>query len=163
MFAQRDNLVSFDNCRTPWKWLFVHFDMFLIIPTIVTEVEVDHRDPPETLSINGDANINDDPLPAIEEFHVSGDANTNNDPLPALEGLQISGDAFPGREIQATGFAINGTVSCTFNWVHQSANGSIEYIEGTTIPTYIATFGDVGSFLGVKVIPIDEMANKVMP
>ncbi|PWA47359.1 serine/threonine/dual specificity protein kinase, catalytic domain-containing protein [Artemisia annua] len=29
------------------------------VPTLVIEVEVDHRDPPEAISINGDANINE--------------------------------------------------------------------------------------------------------
>lgn len=37
-----------------------------------------------------------------------------DDPLPAIEGLQISGEAFPGRELQASGYSINGTTSCNF-------------------------------------------------
>lgn len=38
----------------------------------------------------------------------------DDDPLPAVEGLQISGEAFPGRELQASGYSINGTTSCNF-------------------------------------------------
>jgi len=41
-------------------------------------------------------------------------AAADDDPLPAIEGLQISGEAFPGRELQACGYSINGTTSCNF-------------------------------------------------
>jgi hypothetical protein len=34
--------------------------------------------------------------------------------LPAIDGLQITGEAFPGRELQASGYSINGTTSCNF-------------------------------------------------
>lgn len=39
---------------------------------------------------------------------------SDDDPLPAIEGLQISGEAFPGQELQACGYSINGTTSCNF-------------------------------------------------
>ena len=38
----------------------------------------------------------------------------DDDPLPAIEALQISGEAFPGQELQACGYSINGTTSCNF-------------------------------------------------
>lgn len=41
-------------------------------------------------------------------------AAADDDPSPAIEGLQISGDTFPGRELQASGYSINGTTSCNF-------------------------------------------------
>jgi hypothetical protein len=41
-------------------------------------------------------------------------AAAEDDPLPAIDGLRITGDAFPGREIQASGYSINGTTSCNF-------------------------------------------------
>lgn len=41
-------------------------------------------------------------------------AAADEDPLPAVEGLQISGEAYPGRELQASGYSTNGTTSCNF-------------------------------------------------
>ena len=41
-------------------------------------------------------------------------AAADDDPLPAIRDLQISGDAFPGQELQACGYSINGTTSCNF-------------------------------------------------
>lgn len=34
--------------------------------------------------------------------------------MPAIEGLKIFGEAFPGREVQACGYSINGTTNCNF-------------------------------------------------
>jgi len=41
-------------------------------------------------------------------------AVAEDDPLPAIDGLRITGEAFPGRELQASGYSINGTTSCNF-------------------------------------------------
>lgn len=41
-------------------------------------------------------------------------AVAEDDPLPAIEGLRITGEAFPGRELQASGYSIHGTTSCNF-------------------------------------------------
>lgn len=41
-------------------------------------------------------------------------AAADDDPLPAIEGLQILGEAYPGHELQACGYSINGTTSCNF-------------------------------------------------
>lgn len=42
----------------------------------------------------------------------------DDEPLPAVEGLQISGEAFPGQELKASGYSINGTTSCNFEVWH---------------------------------------------
>lgn len=39
---------------------------------------------------------------------------SDDDPLPGIEALQISGEAFPGQDLQACGYSINGTTSCNF-------------------------------------------------
>ncbi|KAK8945459.1 hypothetical protein KSP40_PGU010335 [Platanthera guangdongensis] len=52
--------------------------------------------------------------PVLEEPSSSFSEAADDDPVPAIEGLQISGDAFPGRELQACGYSINGTTSCNF-------------------------------------------------
>lgn len=41
-------------------------------------------------------------------------AEVDDDPLPALEDLQIFGEPFPGRELLACGYSINGTTICNF-------------------------------------------------
>ena len=41
-------------------------------------------------------------------------AAAEDDPLPAIDGLRITGEAFPGKELQASGYSINGTTSCNF-------------------------------------------------
>lgn len=41
-------------------------------------------------------------------------AVAEDDPLPAIDGLRITGEAFPGKELQASGYSINGTTSCNF-------------------------------------------------
>lgn len=38
----------------------------------------------------------------------------DDDPLPAIDSLQISGDAYPGNELLASGYSINGTTTCNF-------------------------------------------------
>lgn len=34
--------------------------------------------------------------------------------LPAIKDLQIYGEAFPGNQIKACGYSINGTAACNF-------------------------------------------------
>jgi hypothetical protein len=41
-------------------------------------------------------------------------AAAEDDPLPGIDGLRITGEAFPGRELQACGYSIDGTTSCNF-------------------------------------------------
>ena len=45
----------------------------------------------------------------FHEYAVAEDG-----PLPAIDGLRITGEAFPGKELQASGYSINGTTSCNF-------------------------------------------------
>ncbi|GKF43441.1 hypothetical protein Tco_0129993, partial [Tanacetum coccineum] len=84
------------------------------------------------------------------------DTPVNNDSLPSIEGFNIVGDAIPGGELCACGFAVNGASLCMFQWVRQFANGSFEYIQGATNPTYIVGLGDVGTYLRVEAIPMDD-------
>jgi hypothetical protein len=37
-----------------------------------------------------------------------------DDPLPGIEGLRITGEPFPGQELRAGGYSINGTTTCNF-------------------------------------------------
>ncbi|GJR88422.1 kinase RLK-Pelle-CrRLK1L-1 family protein [Tanacetum coccineum] len=114
------------------------------VPTLVSEVEVDQTDTP-----------------------------VNNDSLPSIEGFNIVGDAIPGGELCACGFAVNGASLCMFQWVRQFTNGTREYIDGATNPTYIVGLGDVGTYLSVEAIPMDDegrqgnlskcLANKGLP
>jgi hypothetical protein len=41
-------------------------------------------------------------------------APAEDDLLPGIEGLRITGEAFPGRELQASGYSTDGTTSCMF-------------------------------------------------
>lgn len=41
-------------------------------------------------------------------------AAAEDDPLPGIDGLRITGKAFPGIELQASGYSITGTTSCNF-------------------------------------------------
>ncbi|KAI3687857.1 hypothetical protein L1987_81560 [Smallanthus sonchifolius] len=49
--------------------------------------------------------------------------------------FHISGDAFPGRELQASGYSVNGTTSCNFEWVRHMEDGSANYIDGQVDPS----------------------------
>ncbi|PWA94065.1 hypothetical protein CTI12_AA019090 [Artemisia annua] len=93
-------------------------------------------------------------------LHISGYENENHDdiekPLPTIEGLQILGDAFPGHEIQASGYSRNGTTHCGFEWVRHLPDGSVNYIEGATQPKYTVTADDAGAYLAVEVQPLDD-------
>ncbi|KAM0002830.1 hypothetical protein Hdeb2414_s0311g00864431 [Helianthus debilis subsp. tardiflorus] len=109
----------------------------------------------------------------------------DDDPLPAVEQLQISGEPLPGRELQASGYSINGTTSCNFEWVRHMEDGSVSYIEGTPPygltplffnnfihfdwricetgakqPTYLVTADDVDTYLAIEVQPMDNRKRK---
>ncbi|PWA78823.1 protein kinase-like domain, Concanavalin A-like lectin/glucanase domain protein [Artemisia annua] len=114
--------------------------------------------------------INNHRLPSIVEeqpsfSYLEADNSKENDSvwagddinksLPSIEGLQVSGEAIPGHEIQACGYAVNGTTCCAFRWVRQLQDGSISYIEGATNPVYIVTADDVDRYIAVEVQPTD--------
>ncbi|GAB4835502.1 hypothetical protein Ancab_000411 [Ancistrocladus abbreviatus] len=84
----------------------------------------------------------------------------DDDPLPAIEGLQISGEAYPGRVLEASGYSINGTTCCNFEWVRHLEDGSINYIEGAKQPTYLVTADDVDTCLAIEIQPLDERKRK---
>ncbi|KAJ4829645.1 hypothetical protein Tsubulata_035704 [Turnera subulata] len=98
--------------------------------------------------------------PVLEEPSSSFSEAADDDPLPAIEGLQISGEAFPGRELQACGYSINGTTSCNFEWVRHLEDGSVNYIEGAKQPNYLVTADDVDTYLAIEVQPLDDRKRK---
>ncbi|KAJ0081150.1 hypothetical protein Patl1_12426 [Pistacia atlantica] len=98
--------------------------------------------------------------PVLEEPASSFSEAADDDPLPAIEALQISGEAFPGRQLQACGYSINGTTSCNFEWVRHLEDGSVNYIEGAKQPNYLVTADDVDSYLAIEVQPLDERKRK---
>ncbi|KAG9449990.1 hypothetical protein H6P81_009955 [Aristolochia fimbriata] len=98
--------------------------------------------------------------PVLEEPSSSFSEAADDDPLPAIEGLQIAGEAFPGRELQACGYSINGTTSCNFEWVRYLEDGSVHYIVGAKQPNYLVTADDVDSYLAIEVQPLDNRKRK---
>lgn len=98
--------------------------------------------------------------PVLEEPSSSFSEAADDDPLPAIEGLQISGEAFPGWELQACGYSINGTTSCNFEWVRHLEDGSVNYIDGAKQPNYLVTADDVDTYLAIEVQPLDNRKRK---
>ncbi|KAM1041501.1 hypothetical protein ACFX2I_030652 [Malus domestica] len=98
--------------------------------------------------------------PVMEEGSSTYSEAADDDPLPAIEGLQISGEAFPGHELQACGYSINGTTSCNFEWVRHLQDGSVNYIDGAKQPNYLVTADDVDSYLAIEVQPLDNRKRK---
>ncbi|XP_077253682.1 uncharacterized protein LOC143892722 isoform X2 [Tasmannia lanceolata] len=98
-------------------------------------------------------------LPRVLE-EPSSSFSQQDDPLPAIESLEISGEGFPGQELQACGYSINGTTSCNFEWVHYSEDGSVKYIVGAKQPNYLVTADDVDSYLAIEVQPLDDRKRK---
>ncbi|KAK9113763.1 hypothetical protein Syun_020560 [Stephania yunnanensis] len=98
--------------------------------------------------------------PVLEEPSSSLSEAAEDDPLPGIDSLQISGEAFPGRELQASGYSINGTTNCNFEWVRYLEDGSVNYIEGAKQPNYLVTADDVDSYLAIEVQPLDNRKRK---
>ncbi|XP_020546952.1 uncharacterized protein LOC105179356 isoform X2 [Sesamum indicum] len=96
--------------------------------------------------------------PVLEE--PSSSFSEDDDPLPAIEGLQISGEAFPGQQLQACGYSINGTTSCNFEWVRHLEDGSFNYVDGAKQPNYLVTADDVDTYLAIEVQPLDDRKRK---
>ncbi|XP_039058858.1 uncharacterized protein LOC120202511 isoform X3 [Hibiscus syriacus] len=127
------------------------------------------REPPSNWGLgNSPYTAHDDPsssypafLPSVlEEPSSSFSEAAEDDPLPAIEGLQISGEAYPGRELQASGYSINGTTSCNFEWVRHMEDGSVNYIEGAKQPNYLVNADDVDTYLAIEVQPLDNRKRK---
>ncbi|KAG5247596.1 Retrotransposon gag protein [Salix suchowensis] len=134
------------------------------------EVQLDKREPQANWGSGNPiySNTLDDPgssfspflPPVLEEPSSSVSEAADDDPLPAIEGLQISGEALPGRELQASGYSINGTTSCNFEWVRHLEDGSVNYIEGAKQPNYLVTADDVETYLAIEVQPLDDRKRK---
>lgn len=98
-------------------------------------------------------------LPPVPEVAISS-ISEEDDPLPAIEGLKIFGESFPGREVQACGYSINGTTKCNFEWVRHLEDGSVNQIKGAKNPVYFVTADDVNSHLAIEVQPMDNRDRK---
>ncbi|GMI67160.1 hypothetical protein like AT5G23490 [Hibiscus trionum] len=98
--------------------------------------------------------------PVLEENSSSFSEAAEDDLLPAIEGLQISGEAYPGKELQACGYSVNGTTSCNFEWVRHMEDGSVNYINGAKQPNYLVTADDVDTYLAIEVQPLDNSNRK---
>ncbi|KAE8791884.1 hypothetical protein D1007_33510 [Hordeum vulgare] len=102
---------------------------------------------PSLASGPDDGNLTYPYLPTIlEEPSTYFSEVAEDDPLPAIDGLRITGEAFPGKELQASGYSINGTTSCNF--------------EVQNKPTYLVTADDVDSLLVIEVQPLDDQKRK---
>lgn len=108
---------------------------------------------PESKGTNGE--IVSIRVPTLVTDPLEGQ-DANYDPLPAIHGFQIFGDAFPGGKLLATGYCINGTVCSLFQWVRYLSDGTIRYLEGATNPSYTVSLGDIGTYLCVQALPMDE-------
>jgi hypothetical protein len=97
----------------------------------------------------------------LSQYHEPLFTDGDDAPLPALENLQISGEPYPGHELQACGYSINGTTSCNFEWVCHLEDGSVNYIDGAKKPNYLVTADDVGLCLAIEVQPLDDRNRKV--
>uniref|UniRef100_I1NIF0 DUF7046 domain-containing protein n=1 Tax=Glycine max TaxID=3847 RepID=I1NIF0_SOYBN len=115
--------------------------------------------PPYTTTVDDPSSSYSPYLPPVLE-EPSSSFSEDEDPLPAIEGLQISGEAFPGRELQACGYSINGTTSCNFEWIRHLEDGSFNYIDGAKQPTYLVNADDVGTLLAIEVQPLDNRKRK---
>ncbi|XP_073023441.1 uncharacterized protein [Primulina eburnea] len=98
--------------------------------------------------------------PVLEEPSSSFSDAADDDPLPAIKDLQISGDAYPGQQLQASGFSINGTTSCNFGWLRHMEDGSFNYIDGAKQPDYLVSADDVDTYLAIEVQPLDDRKRK---
>lgn len=118
-------------------------------------------DSPNLASGLEDANPSYPYLPTVlEEPGSSFSEAADDDPLPGIEGLRITGDAFPGRELQASGYPTNGTTTCNFEWVRHLEDGSVNFIEGARQPSYVVTADDVDTLLAIEVQPLDDRKRK---
>lgn len=126
-----------------------------------TSAEWGSGDSPNLASGLEEANPSYPYLPTVpEEPGSSFSEAAEDDPLPGIDGLRITGEAFPGRELQASGFSIDGTTSCNFEWVRHLEDGSVKFIEGARQPNYLVTADDVDTLLAIEVQPLDDRKRK---
>ncbi|CAH8271994.1 unnamed protein product [Arabidopsis lyrata] len=128
----------------------------------ISKTVVDDAQNPSYKSAFDDPSSSNSPLlsPVFEEHPSSFSEDGDDDPLPAIEDLQISGEPYPGYELQACGYSINGTTSCNFEWVCHLEDGSVNYIDGAKQPNYLVTADDVDLYLAIEVQPLDDRNRK---
>ncbi|CAH8365121.1 unnamed protein product [Eruca vesicaria subsp. sativa] len=125
------------------------------------EGQSDTKNPPYVPVFDVPSSSNSPPLPSVrEEPSSSSSEDTEVEPLPAIEDLQISGEPYPGHELQACGYSVNGTTSCNFEWVCHLEDGSVNYIDGAKQPNYLVTADDVDLYLAIEVQPLDDRNRK---
>ncbi|KAL5710797.1 hypothetical protein ACHQM5_021315 [Ranunculus cassubicifolius] len=112
-------------------------------------IEGERRDSPSSYPV----------IPVVISPWIS-DQSKEDPLLPAVENLELSGEAFPGKEIQACGYSINGTTRCNFQWVRYLEDDSVDYIDGEKLPYYLVTADDVDTCLAIKVQPLDNLNRK---
>ncbi|CAO2204962.1 unnamed protein product [Urochloa humidicola] len=118
-------------------------------------------DSPNLASGLDDTNPSYPYLPTVlEEPGSSFSEAADDDPLPGVEGLRITGEPFPGRELLASGYPINGTTTCNFEWVRHLEDGSVNFIDGARQPGYVVTADDVNTLLAIEVQPLDDRKRK---
>ncbi|CAN6482822.1 unnamed protein product [Victoria cruziana] len=98
--------------------------------------------------------------PVSEEPSSSCSEVADEELLPAIKDLQIYGEAFPGNQIKACGYSINGTAACNFAWIREAEDGSVTYITGANQPSYVVTADDVDSRLAIEIVPMDDQKRK---
>ncbi|KAL1201141.1 hypothetical protein V5N11_008890 [Cardamine amara subsp. amara] len=128
----------------------------------ISKTVVDDANNPPFVFAFDDPSSSNSPLlsPVLEERSSSVSEAGDDDPLPAVENLQISGEPYPGNELQACGYSINGTTSCNFEWVCHLEDGSVNYIDGAKQPNYLVTADDVDLYLAIEVQPLDDRNRK---
>ncbi|KAG8053673.1 hypothetical protein GUJ93_ZPchr0001g29450 [Zizania palustris] len=108
-----------------------------------------------------DAHLSYPYLPTVpEEPGSSFSEAAEDDPLPGIKELQITGEAFPGWTLQASGYPVNGTTICHFEWVRHLEDGSVNFIEGARYDKYLVTADDVDTLLAIEVQPLDDRKRK---
>ncbi|KAF8051131.1 hypothetical protein N665_1792s0002 [Sinapis alba] len=129
-----------------------------------TEGESNNSKNPPYVPAFDDPSSSNSPLlsPVLEEPSSSSEEGDedDDDPLPAIEDLQISGEPYPGNELQACGYSVNGTTNCNFEWVCHLEDGSVNYIDGAKQPNYLVTADDVDLYLAIEVQPLDDRNRK---
>ncbi|WZZ01026.1 hypothetical protein YC2023_073354 [Brassica napus] len=128
------------------------------------EGQSDTKNQPYVPAFDAPSSSNSPILSPVREEPSSSPSEGGDDdidgPLPAIEDLQISGEPYPGHELQACGYSVNGTTSCNFEWVCHLEDGSVNYIDGAKQPNYLVTADDVDLYLAIEVQPLDDRNRK---
>ncbi|XP_013598326.1 PREDICTED: uncharacterized protein LOC106306302 [Brassica oleracea var. oleracea] len=128
------------------------------------EGQSDTKNQPYVPASDAPSSSNSPILSPVREEPSSSPSDGGDDdidgPLPAIEDLQISGEPYPGHELQACGYSVNGTTSCNFEWVCHLEDGSVNYIDGAKQPNYLVTADDVDLYLAIEVLPLDDRNRK---